>query len=107
MKISDLFKTGSLDQNRAQELKESNRNREQEVAKQSGGQKGTDTDSVNISPLARELFTIQKIVNEDDSLRASRVANLKEQVAAGNYTISSKDVATSIVSFAKDGENQG
>ena len=60
-------------------------------------QPGGESASVNISQKARELQRIAELARAADELRADRVRQLKEQVAAGDYHPESKDVAKSIL----------
>ena len=61
-------------------------------------------DRVSISPLSRQLSQISGILDEDEAARALRVAGIKQQVEAGTYSVNSKDVALSLISFAADNE---
>ena len=44
------------------------------------------------------------ILDEDEAARALRVAGIKQQVEAGTYSVNSKEVALSLISFAADNE---
>ncbi|OVE80205.1 flagellar biosynthesis anti-sigma factor FlgM [bacterium J17] len=104
MKISDIFKSRNVDQS-AQSLKSrENAPRPEEQVEQASR---SGQDSVSISPLARQLAQVKRIVAEDDLARSDRVAELREQVQAGTYEVSSLDVAKSVVSFARDSEFEG
>jgi flagellar biosynthesis anti-sigma factor FlgM len=97
MKISDIFNRQSVyNSNRSADAGRAG-SQEQDRASRSG-----DGDRISISPLARQFKQVSQILAEDESSRAKRVANLKEQVTNGSYEVSSGDVARSIVSFAKD-----
>jgi flagellar biosynthesis anti-sigma factor FlgM len=60
-------------------------------------QPGGDPATVNISQKARELQRIAELARTGDELRADRVRQLKEQVAAGEYHAEPEDVAKSIL----------
>ncbi|MCC6221197.1 MAG: flagellar biosynthesis anti-sigma factor FlgM [Deltaproteobacteria bacterium] len=100
MRISDIFRRHSLDQttakNSAQQAKD-----ERESSNSSAIASNSD-DRVSISPMARQFAQISKIVAEDEEKQSSRVEDLKRKIAAGEYSVSSSDVANSILSFAKD-----
>ena len=74
---------------------------EKSVAQRKGGdlksQSGGESATVNISQKARELQKIAEMARAGDELRAERVRQVKEQVAAGEYHAESKDVAKSIL----------
>jgi flagellar biosynthesis anti-sigma factor FlgM len=60
-------------------------------------QRSGESAKVNISQEARELQRIAELARTGDELRADKVRQLKEQVAAGEYHVEAKDVATSIL----------
>jgi flagellar biosynthesis anti-sigma factor FlgM len=60
-------------------------------------QPSSESATVNISQKARELQKIAELARAGDELRADRVRQVKEQVAAGEYHVESKDVAKSIL----------
>lgn len=60
------------------------------------------SDTVNISTLSRDLSRVSSILDQDEADRADRVAELKKQIADGSYSVSSTDVAGSLISFAAD-----
>jgi flagellar biosynthesis anti-sigma factor FlgM len=60
-------------------------------------QPGSESATVNISQKARELQRIAELARAGDGLRAEKVRQIKEQVAAGEYHAESKDVAKSIL----------
>ena len=75
--------------------------------KEDGTQAGAATDpaasdTVNISSLSRDLSRVSAILDQDEADRADRVADLKKQIAEGTYSVSSTDVAGSLISFAAD-----
>jgi flagellar biosynthesis anti-sigma factor FlgM len=99
MKISNLF--GRSESTTATQYKKEN---EAAARNQTAVQGGTGDDRVTISPLYRQINQISAIIRDDESARQSRVQELKAKVAAGDYNVSSSDVAKSIVDFAKDSE---
>jgi flagellar biosynthesis anti-sigma factor FlgM len=60
-------------------------------------QRSGESAKVNISQEARELQRIAELAHAGDELRADKVRQIKEQLAAGEYHIEAKDVATSIL----------
>mgnify|MGYP000420099185 CR=1 FL=1 len=95
MKISDLFRRDS-----------GVRSLNSDAIEEKNGSKGArpetavSDDTISISPKARQFRQIANIVNEDESARSQKVAELKQRVANGGYSVSSADVAQSIVSYA-------
>ena len=65
-------------------------------------QDATASDTVSISSLSRDLSRVAAILDQDEADRADRVADLKKQIADGTYSVSSTDVAGSLISFAAD-----
>lgn len=59
-------------------------------------------DVVSLSNLSRQLLQVSDIVAEDSIKRSARVAELKKSVEDGTYSVSSTDVAQSLVSFAAE-----
>lgn len=52
-----------------------------------------DADTVRISPEAEKM--------NEDAVRQERLASIREQLAAGTYNISGKDVASKIINALK------
>lgn len=100
MKISDIFKPRSVAQTTESQrgVENAGTSRGQAVANDS------DSDSVNISPLSRQLSQISQVLSEDEEQRRAKIAGLKSQIDGGTYSVPSKDVAKSIIDYAKDGE---
>ncbi len=64
---------------------------------------GTEGDDVvKLSGLSRQLFQISEIVEGDQSAQSERIAQLKKAIADGTYSVSSNDLAKSLVDFARD-----
>lgn len=59
-------------------------------------------DVVRLSSLSRQLSQVSQVLREDEEQRAKRVADIKQQVQDGSYSVNSADVARSIISFARD-----
>lgn len=59
-------------------------------------------DVVSVSPLAKQLSQISGILDDDENKRGARVAELKQAVQDGSYSVSSTDVAGAIISYASD-----
>lgn len=105
MKISELFnRTSYYDTTKAGEAgRAGNASAEEEARRRSGSESGEDT--VSISPLAKQYGQVSKILSEDATTRSQRVAALKDQVAKGEYHVSSEDTAKSLIGyFSKDSE---
>ena len=64
--------------------------------------KSAGVDTVQVSSLARQLSQISTILNGDDLERRAKIDAIKKRVEDGTYSIDSKDVARSIISFTKD-----
>ena len=76
-----------------------------EVELQSGGQHSASAageDVVSLSRLSKQLVQVSDIVDQDGQKRAERVRELKKSIDEGSYSVSSSDVARSLVSFATD-----
>ena len=69
---------------------------------QAGAANTDGTDVVSVSRLSRQLLQVSDIVQDDSKVRASRVAELKRSIDEGTYSVSSSDVARSLVSYASD-----
>ena len=63
---------------------------------------GEGDDVVKLSGLSRQLFQISEIVDGDQSARSERIEQLKKAIADGTYSVSSNDLAKSLVSFARE-----
>ena len=61
-----------------------------------------EQDQVSISPLYHQLNQIFKVVDEEQAQQDKRVADIKARVEAGTYSVDSRSVARSLVSFAND-----
>ena len=60
-------------------------------------QQNAESAKVNISDKARELQKIGELARTGDDLRAEKVRQIKEQIAAGEYKVAPEEVAKSIV----------
>lgn len=60
-------------------------------------QRSGESAKVNISQEARELQRIAELAHAGDELRADKVRQIKEKLAADEYHVDAKDVATSIL----------
>ena len=90
MKI-DPSRTQSLEQ--GQQVSQQNR-RSVQAAEQIAT---INSDSVSISPQARDLQLARNAQADLDAQRADRVANIKAQVEAGEYSVPTEQVANSFV----------
>ena len=69
----------------------------QKQAAQVKTQQGGEPAKINISQEARELQRIAELARAGDDLRADKVRQIREQVAAGEYHVEAKDVAESVL----------
>jgi flagellar biosynthesis anti-sigma factor FlgM len=69
----------------------------QKQATEAKPHRGSDSAKVNISQEARELQKIAELARTGDELRAQKVSQIKEQVAAGEYKVAPGEVAKSIL----------
>ena len=60
-------------------------------------QQHAESAKVNISDKARELQKIGELARTGDALRAEKVRQIKEQIAAGEYKVAPAEVAKSIL----------
>lgn len=103
MRITDIFRQNTLEPSRNAAV-----NKEQQSPEEQGVNKvaGAGEDTVSISTLSRQLNQVSSILADDELNRAARVAELKKQVENGTYSVSSEDVARSLISFARDTERE-
>lgn len=59
-------------------------------------QSGQDT-IVNLSTASKEVQTANEIITSEPDVREDKVAELRERIESGNYTIDNKAVADKIV----------
>ena len=64
--------------------------------------KSAGVDTVQVSALARQLSQISTILNGDDIERRAKIDEIKKRVQDGSYSVDSREVARSIISFTKD-----
>jgi len=100
MKISDLLNKTGLGSLQAPVQKDP----QQEVANKTAEVEGGGADKVSISPVARQMQQMQAILAEDEAARATKVAELKEKIDSGEFKVDSKDVARSLVDFAREAQ---
>ena len=96
MKLGNIFGNSSnaVDQSRSSKVNENARQEQIANQKVKGGE-----DSITISPLARQLATIQTVLSQDESSKAQRIEELKQAVASGSYKVSSEDLAQSFLNY--------
>ena len=63
----------------------------------------TPADSLNISPTTRELQKITAAMDTPPTDRTTLVADLKQQVQAGQYTVNAEQVAEKMVGSIMNG----
>ncbi len=61
------------------------------------------TDSLNISPTTRDLQKISAAMDTEPTERTTLVADLKQQVQAGQYTVNAEQVAEKMVGSLMNG----
>ncbi len=78
--------------------------RKKDVEKGSTNDKQTsaipESDAVSISEKSKDISEMISILKELPDTRADKVADLKEKIASGTYSVSGKDIATKIVNTA-------
>ena len=67
-------------------------------------EQSTGEDTVSVSNLSKTLAKVSDALAEDEARRSERVQDLKQQVSAGTYSVSSTDVAESIIREAAEAE---
>lgn len=60
-------------------------------------------DSLNISPITRDLQKISAAMDTEPTERTTLVADLKQQVQAGQYTVNAEQVAEKMVGSIMNG----
>lgn len=96
MKISEIFSKQTL-YNTERTGEAAKVDAEAQAARSRAAAEGED--QVSISSGARQFQQLGSLLAEDAQARQDRVAELKAQVASGNYAPSSTDVAGAIDSF--------
>ena len=77
-------------------------NSEAETAQEnSEAAKSAGVDTVNVSSLARQLSQISTILNGDDVERRAKIDDIKKRIEEGTYSVDSRDVAKSLIDYAK------
>ncbi|MDD2943295.1 MAG: flagellar biosynthesis anti-sigma factor FlgM [bacterium] len=100
MKIGDLFGRLSGNVNSAGNTRSLGN-----VGKQEESKSDTVSDSgdkVTISATARRQAAVAGILDADEAATQSRVAELRGKVAAGDYQVSSHDIARAILADLED-----
>lgn len=59
--------------------------------------KTSKSDKIEISNFGQSLALAKQAVNDAPSVREDRVAELKEQIASGNYHVSSEEIADKLL----------
>lgn len=102
MRITDLFRNQEVDQTAVQKNQSAQQQSERATAAKVAANKAAGEDSISISPLARQLGTIQRVVSEDEQLQQQKIDDIKQRINAGTYNVSSNDLAGSLLAFAQD-----
>ena len=102
MEIRKLFGQQSAEHAQARHQRGIEGQAEQNLSLVDGSQSQEGQDVISLSSLSRQLSQVSGILDEDSQKRAARVQSLKESVADGSYSVSSTDVAGSLISYASD-----
>lgn len=95
MRIDDKFK---FDLNRANDTSA----KKKSASKSSGSESGSGSDSVQLSSSAKEAANLKNSIKSAPEIRIELVNELKGKIASGEYNVSGKQVAESIVNKAVD-----
>lgn len=63
---------------------------------------GEGEDVVRLSGLSKRLSQISELVDNDQISRSKRIVELKKAITDGKYSVSSQDVAKSLVDYARE-----
>ena len=107
MEIKKLFDRGENVQSRTSQSEAARKNQKAQAAYQTDQARvgAAGDDRVSISALSRQLSQISQILSDDEVKRSESVAEIKRAVEDGSYLADSKDVASSLVSFAAGTED--
>lgn len=81
-------------ENETEGIEEKSTSAEQKVEQKNAS--GQDT-IVNLSTASKEVQTAREIIASEPDIREDKVAELRERIESGNYTIDQKAVADKIV----------
>ncbi len=59
-----------------------------------------ESDAVSISEKGKDVSEMTRTLKEMPDVRADKIADLKERIAAGTYNVSGKDIASKIINTA-------
>lgn len=76
------------------------RNVEKVSANDKQNSAAVESDAVSISEKGKDVSEMTRTLKEMPDVRADKIADLKERIAAGTYNISGKDIASKIINTA-------
>lgn len=76
--------------------------KEQQVGNKEGQGSVSGQDTVSLSSKSKTLIQASKILDQDAVARREKIESIKSRVKDGSYSVDSKDVASSIVSYFND-----
>lgn len=97
MKISDIFKQGSVETNRADASKQA-KDAGKSVPKRDHSRPQNE-DTVTISSMSRSLVQVSRILSDEESESLARVDAIREKIASGSYDVSSQAIAQSMFDY--------
>jgi len=76
------------------------RNVEKVSANDKQNSAAVESDAVSISEKGKDVSEMTRTLKEMPDVRADKIADLKERIAAGTYNVSGKDIASKIINTA-------
>ncbi|PKN41103.1 MAG: flagellar biosynthesis anti-sigma factor FlgM [Deltaproteobacteria bacterium HGW-Deltaproteobacteria-18] len=92
MTINNIKSFGGYESHRLEQLEQQRQEHQKTVANQDSG-----SDRISISDEARLKMSMLKSAQENDGVRADKVADVKARIEAGEYAASGKDIAASLL----------
>ncbi|ACU90453.1 flagellar biosynthesis anti-sigma factor FlgM [Desulfomicrobium baculatum] len=92
MTINTIKPFSGYESTRLDHLEQQRQEHQKPVANQDSG-----TDRISISDEARLKMSMLKAAQENDGVRADKVADVKARIEAGEYEASGKDIAASLL----------
>ncbi|MBE1423803.1 negative regulator of flagellin synthesis FlgM [Desulfomicrobium macestii] len=92
MSINTIKSFSGYESQRLDQLEQQRQEHQKTVANPDGG-----TDRISISDEARLKMSMLKAAQENDGVRADKVADVKARIEAGEYGASGKDIAASLL----------
>lgn len=76
------------------------RNVEKVSANDKQNSAAVESDAVSISEKGKDVSEMTRTLKEMPDVRADKIADLKDRIAAGTYNVSGKDIASKIINTA-------